>query len=65
MSNCNKDKEGAIETNGLTRSVCRNSKWVPADTFHVTDSRDGNEYAAITIAGKTWMAEPLTYVPSS
>ena len=63
MSNCNKDKEGAIETNGLTRSVCRNSKWVPADTFHVTDSRDGNEYAAITIAGKTWMAEPLAYVP--
>jgi uncharacterized protein (TIGR02145 family) len=63
MSVCVKDKEGAIETNGLTRSVCRNSKWVPADTFHVTDSRDGNEYAVITIAGKTWMAEPLAYVP--
>ena len=63
MSVCVKNNEGVIESNGLTKSVCRNSKWEPADTFHVTDKRDGKEYAAITIAGKTWMAEPLAFVP--
>jgi uncharacterized protein (TIGR02145 family) len=63
MSTCNAASEGLIESNGVTRSVCRNSKWVPADTFHVTDKRDGKEYAAITIGGKTWMAEPLAYMP--
>jgi uncharacterized protein (TIGR02145 family) len=63
MSECNEGSEGLIESNGVTRSVCRSGRWTPADTFHVTDERDGKEYAAITINGYTWMAEPLRYVP--
>lgn len=63
MSECNEDNEGLVEYNGVTNSVCRSGRWVPADTFHVTDKRDGKEYAAITIDGVTWMAEPLRYVP--
>ena len=61
---CNEENEGLVEPNGLTNSVCHNSKWVPADTFHVTDERDGRVYAAITILGKTWMAENLAYLPT-
>ena len=64
MPPCNEEKEGLVEPNGLTNSVCHNSKWVPADTFHVTDERDGRVYAAITILGKTWMAENLAYLPT-
>lgn len=64
MSPCNEENEGLVEPNGLTNSVCHNSKWVPADTFHVTDGRDGRVYAAITILGKTWMAENLAYLPT-
>lgn len=63
MSECNVDNEGLVEYNGVTNSVCRDGRWTPADTFHVTDVRDGKEYAAITIDGVTWMAEPLRYVP--
>jgi uncharacterized protein (TIGR02145 family) len=63
MSECNEDNEGLVEYNGVTNSVCLGGRWVPADTFHVTDKRDGKEYAAITIDGVTWMAEPLRYVP--
>ena len=64
MPPCNEENEGLVEPNGLTNSVCHNSKWVPADTFHVTDARDGRVYAAITILGKTWMAENLAYLPT-
>lgn len=64
MPPCNEENEGLVEPNGLTNSVCHNSKWVPADTFHVTDERDGRVYAAITILGKTWMAENLAYLPT-
>lgn len=63
MPQCVLSKEGEIISNGVTRSRCDKGAWVPADTFHVKDKRDGKEYAAITIGGKTWMAEPLAYVP--
>ena len=63
MSECNEANKGIVESNGATRSVCLGDRWAPADTFHVTDKRDGKEYAAITIGGVTWMAEPLSYVP--
>lgn len=63
MSECNVTNEGLVESNGVTKSVCLGDRWAPADTFHVKDERDGKVYAAITIGGATWMAEPLSYVP--
>lgn len=63
MSECNEANKGLIESNGVTRSVCLGDRWAPADTFHVKDDRNGKVYAAVTIGGATWMAEPLSYVP--
>ena len=63
MSECNAANKGVVESNGVTRSVCLGDRWAPADTFHVKDERNGNVYAAVTIGGVTWMAEPLSYVP--
>ena len=63
MPTCDASREGEIAINGLTRSICRNSSWIPADTFHVTDVRNNRSYAAIKIGQQTWMSEPLAYIP--